>query len=157
MKTYRKLTLQLASPRDALAIADMSRSLIESGLPWSWTPARVAASLERSDTLVLTAREGAPLLGFAIMQFGETRAHLALIAVRPDCQRSGVARRMLDWLIESARTAGVASIHLELRESNLAARRFYLAQGFDETVRIPGYYRGAETAVRMLRDIRIKT
>ena len=64
---------------------------------------------------------------------------------------------MLEWLIESARTAGIASIHLELRETNLGARRFYLRQGFAETARIPGYYRGVETAVRMLRDIRIKS
>jgi ribosomal protein S18 acetylase RimI-like enzyme len=63
---------------------------------------------------------------------------------------------MLDWLTQSALTAGIASIRLELRESNAGARRFYLAQGFDETVRIPGYYRGVETAVRMRRDIRAK-
>jgi ribosomal protein S18 acetylase RimI-like enzyme len=39
---------------------------------------------------------------------------------------------------------------------NLAARRFYLRQGYAETARIPGYYRGRETAVRMLREIGVK-
>ena len=156
MKASRKLTLKLAAAADAGLIAMMSRELIETGLPWSWTPERVARNLAQADTLVLTARDGAPLAGFAIMQFGEERAHLSLLAVRPDCQRQGVARRMLEWLTESALTAGIASIHLELRETNLAARRFYLDQGFAETVRIPGYYRGRETAVRMLRDIRVK-
>ena len=34
--------------------------------------------------------------------------------------------RLLDWLLESARVAGMASIHLELRAGNDAARRFYL-------------------------------
>jgi ribosomal-protein-alanine N-acetyltransferase len=90
------------------------------------------------------------------MQFGAERAHLSLLAVRADYQRQGVGRRMLEWLTASALTAGIAGIHLELRESNLAARRFYLNQGFAETARIPGYYRGIETAVRMLREIRIK-
>lgn len=154
MKTSRKLTLSLATRADTAPIAAMSRALIETGLPWSWTPARVAHNLHQADTLVLTARDRA-LAGFAIMQFGEERAHLSLLAVRTDCQRQGVARRMLQWLTESALTAGISSIQLELREANQAARQFYLAQGYKETVRIPGYYRGIETAVRMLRDIRI--
>jgi len=150
------ISVTLAAPADAATIATMSRELIEAGLPWSWTPERVARNLRHPDTLVLTARDGAPLAGFAIMQFGEDRAHLSLLAVRPDCQRQGVGRRMLEWLTESALTAGITSIHLELRETNLAARRFYLKQGFAETLRIPGYYRGVETAVRMLREIRVK-
>lgn len=156
MKQSRNLTLTLAAPADAAPIAAMSRELIETGLPWTWTPARVARNLARPDTLVLTARDGAPLAGFAIMQFGEERAHLSLLAVRPDCQRQGVARRLLEWLTASALTAGIASVDLELRESNRGARRFYINQGFAETARVSGYYRGVETAVRMQREIRIK-
>lgn len=156
MKAFRKLALGLAVPADAALIAVMSRELIETGLPWSWTAQRVARSLAQRDTLVLTARDGAPLAGFAIMQFGEEHAHLSLLAVRPDCQRQGVGRRMLEWLTETALAAGIASIRLELRETNQGARRFYLAQGFAETVRVPGYYRSGETALRMMRDIRVK-
>jgi ribosomal-protein-alanine N-acetyltransferase len=157
VKQSRHLTLKLAAPADAEPIAAMSRELIEAGLPWTWTPERVARNLGQRDTLMLTARDGERLAGFSIMQFGEERAHLSLLAVRPDYQRQGVARRMLEWLTESALTAGIASIHLELRETNLGARRFYLRQGFAETVRIAGYYRGVETAVRMLREIRVKS
>ena len=150
------ISVTLAAPADAATIAAMSRELIEAGLPWSWTPERVARNLAQRDTLVLAARDGERLAGFSIMQFGDERAHLSLFAVRPDYQRQGLGRRMLEWLTASALTAGIASVHLELRETNLAARRFYLRQGFAETGRIPGYYRGVETAVRMLREIRIK-
>jgi ribosomal protein S18 acetylase RimI-like enzyme len=156
VKAFRNLTLRLAAPADAVPIAAMSRELIEAGLPWTWTPERVARNLVRPDTLVLTARDGAPLAGFAIMQFGEERAHLSLLAVRTDCQRQGVARRMLEWLTASALTAGIAGVDLELREANRGARRFYINQGFAETARVSGYYRGVETAVRMQREIRIK-
>ena len=114
MKASRNLTLKLAAPADAAPIAAMSRELIEAGLPWSWTPERVVRNLADPDTLVLTARDAAFLAGFAIMQFGQERAHLSLLAVRPDYQRQGVARRMLEWLSASALTAGIASIHLEL-------------------------------------------
>jgi ribosomal protein S18 acetylase RimI-like enzyme len=156
VKASQHLTLKLAAPADAAPIAAMSRALIEAGLPWSWTPERVARNLRAPETLVLTARDSVWLAGFAIMQFGEERAHLSLLAVRPDYQRQGVARRMLQWLTASALTAGIASIHLELRETNVAARRFYVKQDFAETARIPRYYRGIETAVRMRREIRVK-
>ena len=156
MRTSRKLSLRPASSADAMPIAQMSRELIEAGLPWTWTPERVARNLGRHETLVLTARDAEHLAGFAIMQFGDERAHLSLLAVRAEYQRQGVARRMLQWLTDSALTAGIASIHLELRESNLGARRFYLEQGFAETLRIPRYYSGSETAVRMMREIRVK-
>jgi len=56
--------------------------------------------------------------------------------------------------MESAQVAGIATVSLELRTSNDDARRFYLALGFTEAAYIPGYYRGRETAVRMVRELR---
>ena len=52
----------------------------------------------------------------------EQIAHLVLMAVRPAGQRRGIARRMTQWLIETAETAGVASIHLELRSPTTISR-----------------------------------
>ena len=60
----------------------------------------------------------------------------------------------MEWLLKSARVAGTASIHLELRSRNQAARRFYRALGFVETAYVPGYYRGREMALRMARELR---
>ena len=48
----------------------------------------------------------------------------------------------------------MASIHVELRADNAAAYAMYEAAGFAETFRVPRYYRGRETAVRMLRVLR---
>ena len=56
--------------------------------------------------------------------------------------------------MESAATAGVASIHVELRARNTGAHAFYRAIGFAETLRVPGYYSGRETAIRMIRMLR---
>ena len=152
------ITLRLAQASDARRIAFMSRDLIEAGLGWSWNPERVMQALRQRDTLTLVAcdrdRGGEPIVAFAIMQFGDEHAHLALLAVQPRSRRQGLGRRMLEWLVESACTAGIAAIHLELRASNQAARRFYHALGFKETAYIPGYYRGREMALRMLRELR---
>jgi len=51
-------------------------------------------------------------------------------------------------------TAGIATLHVELRAQNKAAYLFYRALGFEQTLRIAGYYRGRETAIRMMRLLR---
>lgn len=146
--------IRLASMRDAQGIALMSRDLIESGLGWRYDAPRIARGISDRDTVALVACDGRRVIGFAMMQFGDERAHLALLAVRPPYRRRGVARRLVEWLVESAKVAGIASVHLELRESNEAAKRFYRAMGFSDTVLVPGYYLGKEAALRMLRVLR---
>ncbi len=148
------ITLQLAGRADAQTIATMSRDLVESGLGWEYRAERIRAMIADRDMVTLVARDGDRLMGFAVMSFGDEHAHLVLMAVRPAGQRRGIARRMTDWLLETAATAGVASIHLELRAQNKDAYAFYRALGFTETLRLPGYYRGRETAVRMIRVLR---
>ena len=160
--TAHAITIRLAEPRDAQAIALMSRDLVETGLGWKYDAPRVQRAIRHRDTITLVAWDSGrnaaspagPLLGFAIMEFGDERAHLVLLAVRPSHRRRGVGRRMLEWLVESAKTAGIESVHLELRSGNEAARRFYRQMGFAETLLMPGYYRGKEAALRMLRVLR---
>ena len=165
--TQRAITIRLAEPRDAQAIAMMSRDFIEAGLGWKYDAARVMRAIRDRETLCVVACESAKgnasagrgaLTGFAIMEFGDERAHLVLLAVRPSHRRMGIGQRLLEWMLQSARTAGMASVHLELRANNDAARRFYRAMNFYETVLVPGYYRGGEGrkegALRMLRVLR---
>lgn len=153
--TSQSVTLRLAEPRDAQAIALMSRDLVEAGLGWKYDTVRVLRAIRQRDTVTLVACEGGEVLGFAIMEFGDDRAHLVLLAVRPTQRRGGIGRRLLEWLLESAQTAGIISVHLELRAQNEAARAFYRAMGFSESVLVPGYYRGREAALRMLRLLRL--
>ena len=148
------MTIRPAEPHDAQTIALMSRDLVESGLGWKYDPERIGRAIGRPDTAALIACEGDRIAGFAIMEFGDERAHLVLRAVRPGQRRRGIGRALMRWLLASARTAGIESVHLELRASNEAARAFYRALGFAETLLVPGYYRGREAALRMLRLLR---
>ena len=146
---------RLACPADAYEIAVMSRYLIEVGLRgWSWPPERVVKAIRARDTNVLATEVKGHLVGFAIMDFGDTTGHLSLFAVKPSHQRCGIGRRMMGWLEEAALTAGITTVSLELRSNNFAARAFYRLLGYKETSYITGYYRGVETAVKMSRDIR---
>jgi len=148
-------TLRLARRSDAPTLAAMSRDLIETGLGWHYRTERIGQLLENADTVSLVASENARTAGFAIMTLGEERAHLVLLAVRPDHQRRGIGRRMSHWLVETAVAAGIATLHVELRAQNKAAYMFYRALGYEQTLRVSGYYRGRETAIRMMRLLRV--
>jgi len=146
--------IRLARPADMFPISRMSRELIEMGLGWSWTPARISREILSPETVVLAACHGEQVVGFAIMHFADETAHLNLLAVEADYQRVGIGRRLVTWLEESALTAGITAIGLELRASNQSGRRFYQSLGYCEIGTIPGYYRGIEAAIRMTHALR---
>ncbi len=150
---HSDLTIRLARSADANAIATMSRELIEYGLPWRWTGQRVAASIEAPDTNVVLARLDHGLAGFGIMKYGDRIAHLNLFAVVPEHRRTGIGRQLLCWLERCATVAGIVAISLEVRAANTGARQFYESMGYRGLVEIPGYYQGAETALRMGRRL----
>jgi ribosomal-protein-alanine N-acetyltransferase len=139
---------------DAQAIALMSRDLVEAGLGWTYRKERIARLITDGDTIALVARHGRQRVGFALMELGEQRAHLILMAIYPAYQRRGVGHRMVEWLVESAIVAGVTTVSVELRADNRPAYALYRKLGFEETSRLAGYYRGRETAVRMIRVLR---
>ena len=147
--------LGLARSSDAREIAEMSRDLIEQGLTWSWTPARVQHFITGADSSVIVARRERHVAAFAIMHFGDDVAHLNLLAVAPEHRRQGLGSQLMDWLITTAIEAGVFRINLEVRTQNDAARSFYERLGFSQLGVVQGYYQGREAALRMSRHLEI--
>jgi ribosomal-protein-alanine N-acetyltransferase len=145
--------LCLAREADAKEIAEMSRDLIEQGLTWSWTQARVRRAILGRDCCVLLARRERKAAAFAIMHFGDELAHLNLLAVAEEHRRQGLGRQLIRWLSESAVEAGIFRIDLELRATNGAARAFYESLGFRALDMVQGYYQGREPALRMTRRL----
>lgn len=147
------IQMRPATASDAGTIGRMSRDLIEHGLPWTWTPARIARCVRDPETVVLAARRQQLLVGFAIMTFGESESHLSLLAVRPAWQRQGIGRRLLGWLETSARVAGAGVVYLEVRADNPQGRAFYRSLGYQPVQRVSGYYNRSLAALRMARDL----
>lgn len=155
--TSFEVSLRLARPADAAAIAALSRDLIEYGLRWRWRPKRVAASIRAPEANVLVARIHDNVAGFAIMRYGDDDAHLDLLAVAPPYQRAGVGRQLLEWLEKCAVVAGIFNVTLEVRAANQGAQLFYQRTGYRTLVELPGYYQGVEAAIRMGRDLSCRT
>ena len=151
--TSSELSLRLARPAEAAAIANLSRDLIEYGLQWRWTPERVAASIRAHNVNVLVARIHDRTAGFAIMRYGDDDAHLDLLAVAPPYRREGIGRQLLEWLEKCAVVAGIFNVALEVRAGNEGAQLFYERMGYRTLAHLPGYYQGVEAALRLGRNL----
>jgi ribosomal-protein-alanine N-acetyltransferase len=150
---HREVTIAPARRDDVRAIALGSRDLVEHGLAWAWTPSRVLRSVRSRIALVVVARAGDRLVGFAIMRYGNEEAHLDLLAVVPERRRQGVGRRLVEWLEKPALVAGITEVTLEVRSGNRGARAFYERLGYRESGRSAGYYQGRESAIRMRHEL----
>ncbi len=97
---------------------------------------------------------GSDIAGYGIMSIGAGEAHVLNVCVREEYRRRGLARRVLLYLLERARGAGMYEAFLEVRPSNLTATRLYHSLGFQQVGIRRGYYQathGREDAVVLRR------
>jgi ribosomal-protein-alanine N-acetyltransferase len=79
-------------------------------------------------------------LGFLIANYISPEWELENLVVAPGFRRKGLATKLLAALLNRARETNSASVFLEVRESNQAARRLYVRLGFEENGRRRLYY-----------------
>jgi [ribosomal protein S18]-alanine N-acetyltransferase len=101
---------------------------------------RVVFIAEMSDQTLVPASTCDKVCGYVIAQAAGPEWELENIIVDPAMLRSGLGSQLLSALLAEARTQGCQRMLLEVRDSNLAARRLYEKHGFQESGRRPGYY-----------------
>src|SRR6516164_2258906 len=97
------------------------------------------------------------VMGYGVMSLGAGEAHILNLCVGETYRCRGVGRRVLGALIERAAAAGMTDAFLEVRPSNTAAIRLYLALGFEQVGMRRGYYQavnGREDAAVLRRALR---
>lgn len=102
--------------------------------------------------LNLKLTENGEIIGFVICQTVLDEATLFNIAIDPKYQGQGYGKRLLAALISQLKSKDIATLWLEVRESN-PARKLYDASGFNEVDIRKNYYPtpdgGRENAVVM--------
>lgn len=83
---------------------------------------------------------GRLVAGYLILWLVVDEAQIQNIAVHPGLRGRGVGRVLLARGLGECRRRGATWASLEVRPSNLAARRLYASLGFKEVGRRPGYY-----------------
>jgi ribosomal-protein-alanine N-acetyltransferase len=127
--------------RAALADADQMPSLAataESAAQWSGNsylriftePGRLAFVAESDDRLV----------GFIVARTIVDQWEIENVVIATDHRRHGIGTRLVNAVIDAARSHAVGQLLLEVRESNHTARALYRKLGFVESGRRPDYY-----------------
>ena len=81
------------------------------------------------------------VVGYAAVFCAADEGNLVSIGVDSNYREMGIATELLDIAYDMARDRGVASINLEVRESNIPAISLYECEGFEQVGRRPNFYR----------------
>jgi [ribosomal protein S18]-alanine N-acetyltransferase len=101
---------------------------------------RIVLVAEMTDQNLVSTSNCDKFCGYVIALATGPEWELENIIVDPAMRRSGLGTQLLAALLTEARAQGCQRMLLEVRESNLAARRLYEKHRFQEAGRRPGYY-----------------
>lgn len=107
----------------------------------AWTRSQLAGILPMAGVSLMLAwdQDSGSTVGFSLYRTVADESELLLIAVLPSQHRRGVGQRLLDHFMASARSDGVARVHLEVRDGNPAVE-MYRRAGFSPVGRRRNYY-----------------
>lgn len=132
--------------RQALTIRGMTEADVEEAAAiesavqaFPWTSGNFRDALKAGYGAWVGCQDGR-IQGFALAMFAPDVAHLLLIAVRPDAQRSGVGHGLLRHCEGQALARGLPALILEVRPSNAQALAFYRNRGFTQIGTRKDYY-----------------
>lgn len=144
--SIRKMTFQ-----DIEQVLEVERLSFVS--PWS----KSAFEVELNDNLFAhyyVAARSDKVIGYAGMWMILDEAHVTNIAVHPEFRGLNFGKRLTQTLIMQAFRQGANRITLEVRVSNLIARKLYKELGFNEVGMRKGYYSdNKEDAIIMWKSI----
>ena len=97
-------------------------------------PGEVEALLADEAVTILTAHEGAALIGcVAVTIKGAALAYLGMLCVAPDLQSAGLGRRLLDAAEDHARALGIAAMEMTVIDTRVALIAWYERRGYSRT------------------------
>jgi ribosomal-protein-alanine N-acetyltransferase len=97
---------------------------------------------------------GGDMAGYGIMSVGAGEAHILNVCIAELYRGRGFARKVLQYLLDRARAAGMYEAFLEVRPSNTTAAHLYQSMGFEQVGIRRGYYQatvGREDAAVLRR------
>ncbi|HXS83583.1 MAG TPA: tRNA (adenosine(37)-N6)-threonylcarbamoyltransferase complex dimerization subunit type 1 TsaB [Methylomirabilota bacterium] len=119
-----------------------------------WPRASFLDALAEPSAVSLVAERGGSVAGYLVATVLPPVAELQNLGTAPEQQRAGVARALVDALLETCRVRGVRELGLEVRVSNAAAQALYRTHGFRLVGLRRGYYkRPEEDALLMARRV----
>jgi [ribosomal protein S18]-alanine N-acetyltransferase len=137
------MRIRPASPADIPAMMVLEKHAATAA-HWSVEQHESAFSSGAPSRVVLILEEDGGVQAFIAGRALDKDWEIENIAVAGPARRRGLGTRLLGEFLDSARGRGAEAVFLEVRESNLAARRVYEKWAFVESGRRNCYYREPE-------------
>lgn len=116
-----------------------------------WSEKSVSLELSNPLSLWLVAIEENEVVGYVGSQTVMGETDMMNVAVHPDHRRKGVAKTLIEALIQALKERQSHSLTLEVRVSNEPAISLYERLGFYEAGRRRNYYRNPKEDALILR------
>ena len=146
-------TVELVDPRRDL---DQIQAIDRESFLQPWTAAAFARELRKYplSRIYVIRLDGAAAVGFCVTWMIVDELHINSFAIGRRWRRRGAGRLLLARVLVMAQRLGARRATLEVRTSNVGARRLYEAMGFNVTATRPKYYsRPVEDALILWRDL----
>jgi len=152
MSSADDVVVRALCPEDLPALERMEVELFG---PAAWSPESLAAEIVGPGRWYVGAEVAGQLVGYAGLWFDGFDAQVMTIGTDARFQGRGLARRMLENLLDRARTLGAAVVLLEVRVDNDPAIHLYETVGFERLGKRRAYYQpGNIDAWTMRLDLR---
>lgn len=114
-----------------------------------------ACELENRTSYFIVAKLDAKIVGYAGLWNLYDHADIISLAVKNDCQRMGVASKLIINFINYCLDNSLDKIYLEVRISNIIAQGLYKKFGFDIINKRKNYYPdNSEDAIVMVKNLK---
>lgn len=105
-----------------------------------WSKHSFEMELENKAALYIVARMDGIVVGYGGVWLIIDEGHVTNIAVRESYRGMNIGSAILDRLIDICKQRNLTSMTLEVRVSNIAAKKLYTNYGFEEVGIRPNYY-----------------
>src|SRR5882724_12051105 len=96
-----------------------------------WTRQSFAKELQGEFMRFFLAKEPPDILGYGGYWKADTEAQITNVVVRKESRCQGVGRRLVEFILDCARSESCTTCTLEVRQSNAHAQSLYKSLGFD--------------------------
>lgn len=108
-------------------------------VPWSLES--ITKEMSNPVAYYSVAEEAGHIIGYGGLWSVLDEGEITNIAVNKSYRGQGIGKAILGSLMAEASGKSLYSVTLEVRESNIAAQRLYMNQGFEEIARRKAYYK----------------
>ena len=114
-----------------------------------WTPSIFEKELNNPNSSYFVAKQKNQIVGFGGIWKAVDDIHITNLVTKKNMRNLGIAKQILDKLIQTAKQTKLASLTLEVTETNLPAIDLYETFGFQKLGIRKKYYNNQDNAIIM--------